>query len=88
MVDCGFCTREIIKEHEKGGELFIKDGKPMCMICRAVKLSRFRSDIESSGDRMRDDLRAMNSEFERDEFENIIHIAAEAQEQVELKAKA
>jgi hypothetical protein len=88
IVPCGTCTREIIKEQEKDGELFIKNGKPMCMVCRATKLSVHRSEIEQSAGRMRADIKEVNDKFDQEEFEKVVHVAAQAQEQVEKSLKA
>lgn len=85
--NCGYCTRQIIVEHEKDGKVFMKDGKPMCMICRAVKLSKFKEEIESSKQLMVDDLKNINEQFEKEESERIIHEAAIAQENLEKASK-
>lgn len=85
MVACGFCPRQIVKEHERDKQLFIKDGKPMCMVCRAVKLSTHRKEIESSRPAMVKDLKGMSKKFDKEEHERMIHVAAEAQAQVEKK---
>lgn len=83
---CDTCSREIIKEQEPNGEFFLKDGKKMCMICRAVKLSPHRKEIESSKSAMEKDLSDMNEKFDKEESDRIIHLAAEASMQAEKTA--
>lgn len=47
-IQCGHCPRAIFPSKEPKGQIFIKDGRPICAPCRVVKLGRF-------GDRIRAD---------------------------------
>lgn len=83
---CETCPRIIVKVDEPKGEYFIHDGKRMCMICRATKLSKFQKDIKKSKKRMTKDLKEMNEKFDKEENERVINIAAQAQATVEAQA--
>jgi uncharacterized Zn finger protein (UPF0148 family) len=45
-VRCGYCPRIIFKEDETDGTFKKKDGKIMCPVCRATKLSNFKGEIK------------------------------------------
>lgn len=77
MTQCGYCVRDIYKDHEKGKEYFIKDNKPMCMICRATKLSKFGKQIKKLLPKTRKDLRDINEKADRDENARLISLASE-----------
>jgi len=77
---CQFCPRMIVKNHEVGQEYFLHNGKRMCMVCRAVKLSKFKKQIGSTAKKMRKDLKAQNLAFEEQERQRMFEVAAESQE--------
>ena len=85
FISCGYCSRDIIKEDEKNNEIFMKDGKPMCMICRATKLSEFNKEIKGSKRAMKRDLKKVNKNFDKEETKRVVHVSAEAQAVVEKK---
>ena len=75
---CSFCSRMIIKAKELGGKYFLKNGKRMCMVCRATRYSPFKKQIRADAIKMRKDLEIMSKEQEAAEQERIYEIASDS----------
>lgn len=85
--NCGYCPRVVLLTDEPTGKYFKKDGKVMCMICRAVKLSSFEKQIKSLKKKMIKDVEEQIKIADQAEYEKVLTVAAKAAEYVEKNYK-
>ncbi|MCK5022770.1 MAG: hypothetical protein KAS04_01220 [Candidatus Aenigmarchaeota archaeon] len=80
VAQCKFCGRVIVKEEEPQERYHVVNGKPMCGVCRATKLSRFSRVIMSPQKKREHDMDKQRAEVDGEKMESkrIDKIASES----------
>ena len=79
---CSYCPRMIIRADEIDGVYFLHQGKRMCMVCRATKLSKFKKQIKSTRAAMRKDIVELNEAHDLEENQRVMEMAADSMEKM------
>jgi len=75
---CGFCKTLIVEQDEPKKKFFIHKGKPMCGVCRAVRLSSIGETIVADVKRKsKRDMQNAIKKAQKQEEERILNIAAQ-----------
>ena len=79
--ECGYCKTLIVEKDEPKKKFFIHKGKPMCGVCRAVKLSSVGDTIIADVKRKsKRDMQNAIKKAQKQEEERILSIAAQSPE--------
>lgn len=77
-VPCGYCPIHIFVEHEAGGIIHTKNGKPICARCRVLN-GKMGSIIAGDKGKRDADLKAMDNKLQREADEQARVIAEATQ---------
>lgn len=61
---CGFCPLYIFEEHEAGGIIHTRDGRPICARCRILN-GKMGKTILADKQKREDDLKAVEQKLQR-----------------------
>ena len=78
-VRCGYCPRVIFKEDETDGTFKKKNGKIMCPVCRATKLSKFSKDIKKDERIYKEDKDKQEEQSKANALKQVTDIAVASQ---------
>ena len=80
FVHCGYCEKYIFQDQEVNGRLFVKNGKPICVLCR-VKLGKKWKQIDAEVNRYIIKDQEMKEEvIQAAADQKVIELAIESQE--------
>lgn len=81
---CGFCPNIIFGHKEAGGRLFIKDGQPICPVCR-VKRGKFGKRIRYDKRRFEADDKKRKELIQKNADEKMLKVAEASQNKTDAK---
>ena len=76
---CGHCPRKILKSNEPEGFIYKKDGKPICIVCRATKLTKFSDLIKQDKASYEADQAILEEKSRADAMREVTDIAMASQ---------
>jgi len=84
---CGYCPRIIFKENETDGTFKRKDGKLICPVCRATKLSKFSGEIKKDEKKYKKDKVKQEEISKANTLKDNIDVAIASQDRAGKKYK-
>jgi hypothetical protein len=77
---CGFCHHSIDLSTEPDGQIKKHDGKPVCVVCRATKLSPLASLIKKGKIKYETDKKFLDDKSKQDALGEVADIAFASQQ--------
>lgn len=77
---CSLCGHSIDKANEPNGEIKKHDGKPVCAVCRATKLSPLASLIKKGKIKYETDKKFLEEKSQKDALGEVADIAFASQQ--------
>ena len=77
QITCGHCKRVYSLKNETQGRLFLKDGRPICAMCRVIKVDRQGRAIMQNKKNAHKDWQQAQANLDKAETERIKKIASQ-----------
>lgn len=84
-VRCGFCPVMIYKHTESNGTLKLKEGFPVCVKCRILRIGKNADIIKNDKDKYKPDLQAQEEFIQKRADEQVEEIAMLSQDITDTK---
>lgn len=86
-VRCGYCPRIVFKKDEPDGEFKKMDGKIICPVCRIMKKSNHREEIQKDGEIYKKEKEKKEEESRKEALVETTDIAMASQDRAGRKYK-